>query len=452
MLFAIKTEEYFRGLLEKYIVLEVLKGFKTIYSDAVQVVAEDTDRQLEGKVLKVFQKLLKTIPTWSQDILTKETARIRNGFTGDVSLDDLLKAIIKANMVILSNNNPELSLQYLAGPNKFHDTVKLEQFVHQLYIECARKFYMYPELFFTDVPPIESNKNTRESLKIIEECYNQAVRKMIPLNMTLKMYLNDNYMLPTSKADDNTLTEAESNNLKKMMKAKVNDALKMSGFSEQPDFSDRHQMNMPGIPRPGSVPPGMSGSSGVVTGGYTTPGTRNPYEYSQHGGRHKLPTNPDSLPSSLQQMRPNLHELSNSSSSHNSRQRRSNKSHSRTRTHSRSPQRRNVEEEKVVEMVFDKNRIKNGGLNKQIDHTIRESEVNPGIKDVAIAPRGELKYDPHAESDSDTTESPKVNNAVDNVQVFDNNTSASKKSLLSNAFRDVKTDKQTFFSKYLNNP
>lgn len=422
MLFAIKTEEYFRGLLEKYIVLEVLKGFKTIYNDALQVVAEDTDRQLEGKVLKVFQKLLKTIPSWSQDILSKETTRIRNGFTGDVSLDDLLKAIIKANMVILSNNNPELSLQYLAGPNKFHDSVKLEQFVHQLYIECARKFYMYPELFFTELPPIESNKNTRESIRIIEECYNQAIRKMIPLNMTLKMYLNDNYMLPTNKVDDNTLTEAESNNLKRMMKSKVNDALKMT--EAMPGFSALSEHNM-------TVMNGRGGSNASY-------GAQQPAQYggqsvSQHGGRSRPFNNrPDELPSSLREMRPEMLDAAASSSSP-------------PKSHRRTSERR--EERPEVKMVFEKARL-NDALDKQIGHTIRESEVNSGPK-VDIAPRGELRYDPGADSDSDTTESPKVK-PVDNIQVFDNNTSASKKSLLSNAFRDVKTDKQAFFSKYVN--
>jgi methylmalonyl-CoA mutase N-terminal domain/subunit len=58
-----------------------------------------------------------------------------------------------------------------------------------VYIEVAKVFYNYPFLFYDKVPALEYKKNQLKAHKLIKESIEEAIRKMLPLQLILKKYL-----------------------------------------------------------------------------------------------------------------------------------------------------------------------------------------------------------------------------------------------------------------------
>jgi hypothetical protein len=71
------------------------------------------------------------------------------------------------------------------------DVPQLNDFVHKVYVNCARKLYTNVYLFERGIPPLSSQKNAREIEIIIKECILESIRDSIPLEMILKTYMDE---------------------------------------------------------------------------------------------------------------------------------------------------------------------------------------------------------------------------------------------------------------------
>jgi hypothetical protein len=67
----------------------------------------------------------------------------------------------------------------------------LEDFVHHVYINAARKIYTNVYLFEMGISSLKSQKNSRELEIIIKECILQTVRETIPVEELLKLYMSE---------------------------------------------------------------------------------------------------------------------------------------------------------------------------------------------------------------------------------------------------------------------
>jgi len=110
------------------------EGITSIYLSASQNKNEE---------LKTFQLLLKEIPKWNQEMINEETVRIIKECNCDW-LGDLVKAVVKSNVVILASNDNS-SFKYITSD--VYNNVKLSDFIHKCYIECAKEIYDNPILF-----------------------------------------------------------------------------------------------------------------------------------------------------------------------------------------------------------------------------------------------------------------------------------------------------------------
>jgi hypothetical protein len=68
---------------------------------------------------------------------------------------------------------------------------QLNEFVHKVYVHCARKLYTNVYLFERGIPPLTTQKNMRETEIIIKECILDSIRESIPLEMILKTYMDE---------------------------------------------------------------------------------------------------------------------------------------------------------------------------------------------------------------------------------------------------------------------
>jgi hypothetical protein len=188
----------------------VFEGVRAIYKEA-QSVSTDND------VLKIFQSLLKRIPKWNTSMIENETNRILNSSQSFFWLNDLIKATIKAHIFILMYN-PSMKENITVDP-KFYKDIKTQDFIHLVYIECAREIWNNPYLMFHDYPPIDIKRNQRDCIILIKECIREALRKLLPVKYILDLYLGEEAII--DRKEDNfekPLTEAEEGNLSKMIK------------------------------------------------------------------------------------------------------------------------------------------------------------------------------------------------------------------------------------------
>lgn len=211
MNFLVETKNEYTIQLINILSQHIFEGFESIYSESKKIIKKGEEK----KVLKAFQQFIKRVPSWNSNLIENETIRIKAASRCDF-LHNLLKAVIKANIVLLSNS----SLDEINIEKKYLD-IPLEKFIHRCYIECARQFYNTPYLFYHDIRPIEKKKHQRESYDIIKQSIKEAIRKMLPVNHILDKYLGSK-IKPVLIEVDKALSKTETENLKELVNYDLN--------------------------------------------------------------------------------------------------------------------------------------------------------------------------------------------------------------------------------------
>jgi hypothetical protein len=153
----------------------VYQGFKSIYTTVCDTIDD------KRYVLKEFQSQLKGIPQWNENIIDEEAERIKAKCS---FIHDLISAIFITNVKILSciRSEEENSKLKIKVPT-------LSKFIHNVYISCARKFYYNPILFYDKLKSNKVKENHEETIHTIDNCIQDTIRKLIPVENILQEYL-----------------------------------------------------------------------------------------------------------------------------------------------------------------------------------------------------------------------------------------------------------------------
>jgi hypothetical protein len=100
MNFLIETKQEYTIHLVNAMYPLIYEGLQSIYEDARKMSTSNDE-------LINFQRLLKAIPSWNPMMIESEYNRILRMNTLGKTIEDLLKAVIKANIVVLTNTNIE---------------------------------------------------------------------------------------------------------------------------------------------------------------------------------------------------------------------------------------------------------------------------------------------------------------------------------------------------------
>jgi hypothetical protein len=224
MNYLVETKTEYTIQLTNILVPLIYEGISSIYDDAIKIAHQDEE-------LKTFQIFLKKIPKWNNNLLENETNRILCMSTCPELLKNLVNAVVKANIMILTNTHPsDKSLL------KINTNFDFKEFIHNCYIESARIFYNNPFLFYHKHSIYDINRNQKDAKENIRNAIIEAIRKMLPLKMIINEYLGNSF-----KDDSNvnididinvTLSEAEKHNLKTMIEI---DNTKNEDFVKIPD-------------------------------------------------------------------------------------------------------------------------------------------------------------------------------------------------------------------------
>ena len=207
--FLVETKQEYTIQLINILTPLVYEGLQSIYLEVVKISTNDN-------ILKNFQSFMQRIPKWNNDIIYKETQRIMNNSKSYSWLEDLIKATLKANIVVLTYN-PTVKQQIKVDP-LLYQNIKINDFIHKIYIECARELWNNPYLFYHHYPPIELKRNQRDSIILIKDCIKEAIRKLLPVKHILQIYLGEE--METGIPDNNfekSISEVEGRNLNKLI-------------------------------------------------------------------------------------------------------------------------------------------------------------------------------------------------------------------------------------------
>ncbi len=160
----------------------IYEGLGSYYNEAVGIVEKGAQND---KVLLIFQKLLQSIDGWSQNKIEEETNRIKQMSGTSEYLDDLVRGVVKSNIILLtySNNISNIIAQ------TFYNSLSTSTLIHRCYIECAKDAHNNPFLFFHDVSPMDLKRNQIIIEKNIQNAIVRGVRKILPIGLMLKEYL-----------------------------------------------------------------------------------------------------------------------------------------------------------------------------------------------------------------------------------------------------------------------
>ena len=212
----VETKNEYTAQLINILKLLIFDGLRGIYKEALELNKNDLNSK---NILRQFQELLKDIPSWDKDKVNEVTNYIMNSTHSTGFLQKLLKATIKANIVILMYNPMNIT-QKPIDP-KYYNSILLSTFIHKVYIECAREFYNNPYLLYHNYQPIDIKRNQRDSLNIIKDCIKESIRKLLPLNHVLESYLADDVMKENDNIEQH-VTEVEKRNLEKVIEKDLN--------------------------------------------------------------------------------------------------------------------------------------------------------------------------------------------------------------------------------------
>jgi hypothetical protein len=210
--FFIETKSEYTIQLVNVLTPLIYEGILSIYTEALKLSNESNN------VLKVFQSFLKRIPKWNTEMIKQETDRIMNNSKSFTWLSDLVKATVKANIIVLTYNPGNKNTNKIDP--KYYQEIKIEDFIHKIYIECARELWNNPYLMYHQYPAIELKRNQRDTINLVKDSIKEAIRKLLPVKQILEIYLGETLEpnLPNDDDFDRNVTEADEKNIQKLIK------------------------------------------------------------------------------------------------------------------------------------------------------------------------------------------------------------------------------------------
>ena len=160
----------------------VMEGFKSIFDESWKLCQENEETD---KYLMTFQNFLARIPKWNAAIVEQESSRIVEKSNCGY-LTDLISCVHILQLKSLT------CIRVGTKQKKVDINVpSLNEFIHKIYINSARKIYTNIYLFEKNISPLQIQKHRRELEMIIREEVLNTIRENVPVEHILKVYLDE---------------------------------------------------------------------------------------------------------------------------------------------------------------------------------------------------------------------------------------------------------------------
>jgi hypothetical protein len=160
----------------------VIEGLRSIFEEAITLCKSNNEMD---KYLMTFQNFISRIPKWNANIIEIEKNRMINK-SGCSYLEDLLTCVHIIQLKLLT------AIRVGQKQKKIDITIpKLDDFIHKVYINSARKIYKNVYLFEIQIPALQIQRNHRELEIIVQECILTTIRESIPVEAILRAYMDE---------------------------------------------------------------------------------------------------------------------------------------------------------------------------------------------------------------------------------------------------------------------
>jgi hypothetical protein len=160
----------------------VVDGIRSIFNESWKLCIDNDE---VNKYLMTFQNLLSRVPKWNNEIIEEERKRIIER-SGCNYLEDLITCVHVIQLKVLTcirvgNKQKKIDISI----------PKLDNFIHKVYINTARKVYSNVYLFEKNLTPLQVQRNNRELEVIVQECILGAIRESIPTESIIRAYMDE---------------------------------------------------------------------------------------------------------------------------------------------------------------------------------------------------------------------------------------------------------------------
>ncbi len=194
----------------------IIDGYKSILEESLKLCKDNNEMD---KYLMTFQNLISRIPKWNQQIVENERKRICEK-SGCNYLEDLVTCVHIIQLKILT------AMRVGQKQKKIDINIpKLDDFIHKVYINVARKVYKNVYLFEVNIQPLQVQKNYRELEIIVQECILNTLRESIPVEAILKAYMDES-------VEEDVIEEVKEEVTHEPIKAPANSPVGAGGIHE----------------------------------------------------------------------------------------------------------------------------------------------------------------------------------------------------------------------------
>lgn len=203
----VDTKDIYTGYLVDVLTPLLYEGFFSIYNKAkslenTYIQASKIDPNVENPgVLILFQHFLVGVDKLSDIMIDEETKRIRDNSKCSDIFDQLIKAVFKSHIVVLTYTASKQKCKLVS--EKIHEKIETKYFIHKCYVECARLFYDHPTLFWHEFSNSELKDNQRIVYQLTKIGIKNAIRRCLPMKDILETYLNNDYIEEESTNSEN---------------------------------------------------------------------------------------------------------------------------------------------------------------------------------------------------------------------------------------------------------
>lgn len=176
------AKSHLRDHLTSLLISPISEGFWSIYKTSQDLCERNGQ---PDQILRTFQNMLTKIPEWNDSTLTIEVERLVKT-TKCSYLDDLLMGVFISYMKSFA------SLQYRGSSAHIDlefERPTMEKFIHELYIQSARKIWQVAYLFKSvGVSSEQQARNRQEIDKIISDCLEHVICSFLPWQTIAKQF------------------------------------------------------------------------------------------------------------------------------------------------------------------------------------------------------------------------------------------------------------------------
>ena len=192
-----KIKNFYEDYLISKLVIPIYEGLSQTYQTAIKSSDKINNKAKKNPDVKkqdpliIFQIFLKEYPNLSTNQIREETNRIRTTSGIADIFDNLVKSVIKANLISCLYNVDTTKKNYLNS--NYHNNISIPDFIHSIYIESAKQFYRNPQLFWHKYKSLDEIKNKSQAYDIIEKSIKHGIKSQLPMREILEEFVHKPY-------------------------------------------------------------------------------------------------------------------------------------------------------------------------------------------------------------------------------------------------------------------